>query len=72
MRGDLRRRVRNQTTENRGTALTESDIPQDSYPGGNIICKESIVETGHWVTPSFRDFLHFRQLLGASSGQVQK
>ena len=64
--------MRNQVTESQRTVLTESDIPQDSYPGGNIIRKESVMETGHWVTPSFRDFLHFRQFLGASGGQVQK
>jgi len=72
MRGDLQRRVRNQVTESRGAVLTESNIPQDSYPGGNVIREESIVETGHRITPSFRNFLHFRQLLGASGGQVQK
>lgn len=59
-------------TESQGTVLTESNIPQDSYPGGDVIRKESIVETGHRVTPGFRNFLHFRQLLGASSGQIQK
>ena len=52
--------------------LTESNIPQDSYPGGNIVRKESVMETRHRVTPSFRDFLHFRQLLSAPGGQVQK
>jgi len=72
MRGDLQRRVRNQVAESQGTVLTESNIPQDSYPGGDVIRKESIVETGHRVTPSFRDFLHFRQLLGASGGKIQK
>jgi hypothetical protein len=30
------------------------------------------METGHRVTSSFCDFLHLRQLLGASCGQVQK
>jgi len=72
MRGDLQRRVRNQVTESQGTVLTKSNVPQDRYPGGDVIRKESIVETGHRVTPGFRNFLHFRQLLSASGGQIQK
>lgn len=30
------------------------------------------METGHWISPSLRDFLHLRQLLRASGGQIQK
>ena len=30
------------------------------------------METGHRVTPSLRDFLHFRQFVCTSGGQVQK
>ena len=46
------------TNAEAGAALTEPNISQDSYPGGNVTSIKGVMETGHWITPSFRDFLH--------------